>query len=351
MCAIIIGLFLFEFLFRFFFIENKSLYMEGSYNTKPKHLLINNWESKSLIIKDGQRIHSHLVQKSESNKKYKVALIGDSVGFGSYLATQNTLAYLIETESENINVTNYSVPGYGVFDHFQVIKKLKKDKYDLIIYQLSKNDITLASAGRFSLLRDDDEVIVRYNEIDQKIISKFKVFLQRNLKSVYVIGSYIKNKNFFKKVDETRYKEAQSTKCFNEIYKNYISQIKVENFLNQAYTNKLYTNKMTDIILNTKEYVNNSLNTEILLFPIWNFHDLNNFDNSPFKNYIYSLSNVSEIPIYMLENNIHFDYKKCGYWQDAQHPGIVYMKTISKYLSKSINTILNQKNKNNFQIK
>ena len=92
----------------------------------------------------------------------------------------------------------------------------------MILYQLTKNDITLASTGMYSLLRNDDEVIVRYNEINTDIISQIKLFLQRYLKSIYVLASTFKNRNNYHTVNYTRatYKEAAESNVLMRFKKN-----------------------------------------------------------------------------------------------------------------------------------
>ena len=342
----LIALILFELIFRSYFLANKSLYLDSSTNKKPQHFLVENWNSHDLLILNGKRVHKHLIDDENNKKKYRVALIGDSIAFGSSLATKDTLAYLLDKKDGEIEIINHGVPGYNVFDYNHIIKNFKKDEYDLIIYLLTKNDITLASTGQYSLLRSDDEVIVRYNEIDQSLMSKTKVFLQRNLKSLYVIASNIINRKYsnLPVYNASTYTEETPTRCIKDIENQYNKQKKVESFLNNAYSNELYTKKMTEIILETKEYIENYLNSNIVLVPVWNFHEVNNFSQSPFKNFVINLRNQGiHTPEILFDINIHKYSRECGYWADPGHPGRKYNQGFSENLYPEIKLMLHSK--------
>lgn len=340
------ALILFELIFRNFFLTNKVLYLDSSTNKKPQHFLVDKWSSHDLLILNGKRVHSHLIDDKNNKKKFRVALTGDSIAFGGYLATKDTLAYLLDKKDEDIEVINYGVPGYNVFDYNHVIKNFKKDEYDLIIYLLTKNDITLASTGQYSLLRNDDEVIVRYNEISQTFQSRVKVFLQKNLKSIYVIAGNIINKKYSNVpvYTESTYVQEAPTKCEKDIEDNYNKQKKVEDFLNNAYSNKLYTNKMTKILFKTQSFIEDKLNSKVMLVPVWNFHELNNFNQSPFKNFVINLRKLGMYtPEILFDINIHKYSGECGYWSDSGHPGKKYNQEFSENLYPEIKLMLHAK--------
>ena len=90
-------------------------------------------------------MHRSTIKEEYDNPDYyNIALVGYSVAFGNFLATKDTLAYLLDLKSTKITITNYGVPGYNIYDYFDVIKNFETNRYDLILYQLTKNDITLA---------------------------------------------------------------------------------------------------------------------------------------------------------------------------------------------------------------
>ena len=346
----IIILFIIEVLFRSFILPHKSLYLDSSNDTRPKHFLIDDWISEDLIIKDGHRVHRSTIKEEYDNPDYyNIALVGDSVAFGNFLATKDTLAYLLDLKSTKITITNYGVPGYNIYDYFDVIKNFEINRYDLILYQLTKNDITLASTGMYSLLRNDDEVIVRYNEINTDVISQIKLFLQRYLKSIYVLASTFKNRNNLHSVNYTKatYKEAAESKCLNEIQKEYESHIEVETFLNHAYANKQYTQKMIKVINKTNEFVTNSLKTQMMLIPTWNYYELENPSSSSYRTFILELKNSGiHIPTNLINKDTYKDYEKCGYWGDPGHPGPKYNYDLSEILIKNIRTLQKMNNLN-----
>ena len=336
----IVAIFLFEIIFRSFFIHHKNLYLESSNNRNPKHYLTNNWNGIDVKIVNGIRSHSHLIE--EKTNKFRIALIGDSVAFGSSLQTKNTLAYMLEKNGNNLQIKNYGVPGYNIFDYRHIIKSIKKDDFDLIIYQLTKNDITLASTGYYSLLRNDDEVIVRFNEIDLNLINQIKVFLQRNLKSIYVIASYLKSrKSSNHMTTEASYKEEKTYKCHEDISQEYKNQMNIEDFLNAAYANTKYTNEMTKVILESQKYIENILKTKVILLPVWNFHEVSNFNNSSFKDFVISLNKQGmKTPNILFDSSLHKDFKECEYWADSGHPGPKYNRVLAKHLLPEIKSIL-----------
>ena len=344
----IIILFIIEVLFRSFILPHKSLYLDSNNDARPKHFLVDDWISEGLVIKDGQRMHKNDIKGEYDNlDDYHIALVGDSVAFGNFLATNNTLAYLLDQKSTNVTITNYGVPGYNIYDYFDVIKQLEINKYDLILYQLTKNDITLASTGMYSLLRNDDEVIVRYNEINTDTVSQIKLFLQRYLKSIYVVASMFKNRNNDHHVNYTKatYKEAAKSKCLNEIQKEYESHIEIETFLNQAYAKKKYTQKMIKVINETNEFVTNNLKSKMILIPTWNYYELNNVSSSSYRTFILELKNSGiDIPSNLIHKDTYKDYKKCGYWGDPGHPGPKYNYDLSVILIEKIRALKKMNN-------
>ena len=81
----IIILFIIEVLFRSFILPHKSLYLDSSNDTRPKHFLIDDWISEDLIIKDGHRVHRSTIKEEYDNPDYyNIALVGDSVAFGNF---------------------------------------------------------------------------------------------------------------------------------------------------------------------------------------------------------------------------------------------------------------------------
>ena len=64
------------------------------------------------------------------------------------------------------------------------------------------------------------------------------------------------------------------------------------NFLNAAYKqNTKYTNEMTKVILESQEYIENLfIKTKVILLPVWNFHEVSNFNNSSFKDFLINLN-------------------------------------------------------------
>ena len=159
------------------------MYLESSNNRNPKHYLTNNWNGIDVKIVNGIRSHSHLIE--EKTNKFRIALL-EILLHSAVLFKLKIPCIHLEKNGNNLQIKNYGVPGYNIFDYRHIIKS-NKDDFDLIIYQLTKNDITLASTGYYSLLRNDDEVIVRFNEIDLNLINQINFFTKKP--QVYLCNS------------------------------------------------------------------------------------------------------------------------------------------------------------------
>jgi hypothetical protein len=102
----IIILFIIEVLFRSFILPHKSLYLDSSTDTRPKHFLIDDWISEDLIVKDGRRVHRSTIKEEYDNPDYyNIALVGDSVAFGNFLATSGTQTAIVSALALNFFAT------------------------------------------------------------------------------------------------------------------------------------------------------------------------------------------------------------------------------------------------------
>jgi lysophospholipase L1-like esterase len=116
------------------------------YDFKPNASLIVN----GVVYKiNNQRFRAEKEYKKEKPKDtVRIAIIGDSVGFGYGLPIESTLNSQLEKQlkqktKKNIEVLNFAVPGYGIESNINIIdKKVKQFSPDIVIYVMCINDLT-----------------------------------------------------------------------------------------------------------------------------------------------------------------------------------------------------------------
>lgn len=92
--------------FRFFLLPQNFLYIESSYTGAPKHRLVQHYYASGIQIEGRRR-----VVVRQTPRERKIAVVGDSVAFGSGLGDRHVLANMIQAGQTRFDVDNYGVPG------------------------------------------------------------------------------------------------------------------------------------------------------------------------------------------------------------------------------------------------
>lgn len=277
-----------------------------------------------------QRVTPTPKQTREAPKT--VVFIGDSVVFGSGLPDNLVLSNIVATEMPDIQFLNYGVPGYNLNDYEKILKNMEPENVDLVVLQLTPNDITIAVAGFLGLLYTDDDTIVRFNEFSDNFFDRVKLALQKYWKSAYVLGVMSKrslsNNKSMTEIDGL-YKEFSGTKCIEDIAKDYEKGSKEFNqFLDVAYRDDEAGSLFASKLVKTVEFIENQLKAKVIVIPNFGFHTLNNQNISGFAE-MFRSPKMKHFSNQFFDPDYHSAWIECGFFADNGHPGEFYNKNLS----------------------
>ncbi len=329
-CAVAI-----EVLFRFFVLPQDFLYIESSYSSAPRHRLVPHHDSGGIQIEDRRRVVPHGAARSG-----KIAIVGDSVAFGSGLADRDVLANLIQAKQTRFDVENYGVPGYGLRDYIQVIGQLPERTYDIILVDISANDPYPASAGRLGLLVDGDGATVLFNDYAEGRWEKIKVFLFRYAKSLYFTANVLnairsgEGNAITSGVVEETYREDGGIKCPADIEQQVQqSSAFTRSFETQRriYGDPVAQKKLTDDFAKLKAVAATKA-ARLIVFKNYDYVSLTR-GVEPYRGTINAILGTLGIETFDADYEQHrINAGACGYFADPGHPGPLYNQTLADLL-------------------
>ena len=313
-----------------FVINSPVFYLEPNEGGKPNHRLVDTFIGEDITITNGRR--ETLKQKEPLETLRTVAFVGDSVVFGSGLPDNLVLANIIAKQMPSIQVLNFGVPGHNLNDYEHTLKSLKPNSIDLVILQITPNDITIAVAGFLGLLYEHDHTITHYDEFSDDLIDKMKLLFQKHWKSAYVFGVLVKRYSRNARSENERdkaYKEFSGKKCIDEISKEYNENSKkLNDFLDLAYRNETKRTLFVTKLLTIVDHIENHLKAEVIIIPNFGFHTFDSKNNSGFAGLFNSVE-VRHLNNKFFDPNYHSTWQECGYFADNGHPGELYNKTLA----------------------